>query len=328
VVNPNLFETNINFKILDYNQFQLTYFLNGHDVVKTGKFGEDFIDVDFNLLFSREANLTRNTIIDYSKLDYQIVIHKIDKLVHDYQKALKVENPDYTNVLVLTFEDILPVLETGKCQLTGLPFDFSPSEITFRNLYAPSLDRIDSNKGYSVDNCVACCSTCNRAKLAMDNPLQVYKVSKAIAELYFIDEESINNMNKAFENSINYLKTDSLVLDAGNIGSVYTWILPNSSIQNTQTITALTSGLYVVLVNNGCGTDIDSININLSTPINVDLGGIQNSCVSPILLDAGVQSPNSIFDWTFNGSAIANNNQTFLANFSGNYSVTVTNTAG
>jgi gliding motility-associated-like protein len=122
--------------------------------------------------------------------------------------------------------------------------------------------------------------------------------------------------------------TDSLVLDAGNIGSVYTWILPNSSIQNTQTITALTSGLYVVLVNNGCGTDIDSININLSTPINVDLGGIQNSCVSPILLDAGVQSPNSIFDWTFNGSAIANNNQTFLANFSGNYSVTVTNTAG
>ena len=108
VVNPNLFETKINFKIIDYNQFQLTYFLNGHDVVKTGKFGEDFIDVDFNLLFSREANLTRNTIIDYSKLDYQIVIHKIDKLVHDYQKALKVENPDYTNVLVLTFEDILP----------------------------------------------------------------------------------------------------------------------------------------------------------------------------------------------------------------------------
>jgi hypothetical protein len=63
----------------------------------------------------------------------------------------------------LIFEDILPVLEIGKCQLTGLPFDFSPSKISFRNLYAPSLDRIDSNKGYSKDNVRIVLSSVNTA---------------------------------------------------------------------------------------------------------------------------------------------------------------------
>jgi hypothetical protein len=29
------------------------------------------------------------------------------------------------------------------------------------------LDRVDNTKGYSIDNCVPCCTTCNRAKLKM-----------------------------------------------------------------------------------------------------------------------------------------------------------------
>ncbi len=29
------------------------------------------------------------------------------------------------------------------------------------------IDRIDNNKGYTVDNCVTCCSVCNRAKYTM-----------------------------------------------------------------------------------------------------------------------------------------------------------------
>lgn len=52
----------------------------------------------------------------------------------------------------LTIDDILPIVKAGKCQLTGLMFDFKPSEKTFRNPYAPSLDRIDSHKGYTKDN--------------------------------------------------------------------------------------------------------------------------------------------------------------------------------
>jgi hypothetical protein len=43
-------------------------------------------------------------------------------------------------------------LKKGTCELTGLPFDFSPSKNTYLNKYAPSLDRIDSDKGYTKDN--------------------------------------------------------------------------------------------------------------------------------------------------------------------------------
>jgi len=47
-----------------------------------------------------------------------------------------------------------PKLETGKCELSGLDFDLGgPAAGMSRNPYAPSIDRIDSGKGYTKDNC-------------------------------------------------------------------------------------------------------------------------------------------------------------------------------
>lgn len=40
-------------------------------------------------------------------------------------------------------------LKYGKCELSGLEFDF----LTPSGPYAPSVDRIDSTKGYEVSNC-------------------------------------------------------------------------------------------------------------------------------------------------------------------------------
>ena len=34
------------------------------------------------------------------------------------------------------------------------------------------IDRINTNKGYNIDNCVACCEMCNKAKL--DNSLEIF----------------------------------------------------------------------------------------------------------------------------------------------------------
>lgn len=57
---------------------------------------------------------------------------------------------DYT--LTLEDEKELYFAANGRCQVTGIPFGPKPVDSYFRNPYAPSLDRIDSSKGYHKDN--------------------------------------------------------------------------------------------------------------------------------------------------------------------------------
>lgn len=66
-------------------------------------------------------------------------------------------------VFELTFEDLQQIWDNqdGKCYYTGLDMNFT------YNLSLPkqmSLDRKDSNKGYTKDNCVLCCQFINYAK--------------------------------------------------------------------------------------------------------------------------------------------------------------------
>lgn len=50
----------------------------------------------------------------------------------------------------LTVEDILPLLEAGVCQVTGIEFVFEAGKGT--NPYSPTIDRIDSSRGYVRGN--------------------------------------------------------------------------------------------------------------------------------------------------------------------------------
>lgn len=51
---------------------------------------------------------------------------------------------------------------------------------TYKGELFNGIDRIDSNLGYSVDNCVPCCATCNRMKMDLDIDDWMYKMSKII----------------------------------------------------------------------------------------------------------------------------------------------------
>ncbi len=44
-------------------------------------------------------------------------------------------------------------LRNGKCELTGIDFIFETRQNGHRNPYSPSLDRKDSSKGYTPENC-------------------------------------------------------------------------------------------------------------------------------------------------------------------------------
>jgi hypothetical protein len=59
--------------------------------------------------------------------------------------------------VTITLEDVLSLYERsgGLCSLTGLPFDLTPPDRRRERFYrplAPSLDRVDSDKGYTPDN--------------------------------------------------------------------------------------------------------------------------------------------------------------------------------
>jgi len=53
----------------------------------------------------------------------------------------------------ITIDDVIPALESGVCEMTGLPFCLDkPNNGVSTHPYAPSIDRIDSNKDYTKDN--------------------------------------------------------------------------------------------------------------------------------------------------------------------------------
>ena len=53
----------------------------------------------------------------------------------------------------ITVDDVIPALERGVCEMTGLPFYLGkPADGVSTHPYAPSIDRIDSNKEYTKDN--------------------------------------------------------------------------------------------------------------------------------------------------------------------------------
>lgn len=70
-----------------------------------------------------------------------------------------------------------------KWDISNEEFDILQSQVCYFCGKDPlnGIDRLDNNKGYILDNCVSCCTVCNRAKLAMSETefLQwILKVSK------------------------------------------------------------------------------------------------------------------------------------------------------
>lgn len=52
----------------------------------------------------------------------------------------------------------------NRCALTGMPFDYSKSDEFICRPFAPSLDRKDTSKGYTLDNVQITCVMVNKAK--------------------------------------------------------------------------------------------------------------------------------------------------------------------
>jgi hypothetical protein len=83
----------------------------------------------------------------------------------------------------LSKEFIEAALKKGKCQATGVAFDFNESSggKGQSNPWSPSLDRIDPNKGYTKDNVQVVALIYNRAKGA-DSENDVRQLARKLCE--------------------------------------------------------------------------------------------------------------------------------------------------
>jgi len=130
---------------------------------------------------------TKNKLQTYCKICKNKIQAKYDASLHGRAKKLisTIHNSKRgkraSMEKTIIENDIFPILEAGYCQLTGLPFDFMPTNKTHKNPHAPSLDRIDSQKGYTKENCRVVLSAVNDA-LGENDDNDILPILKALVK--------------------------------------------------------------------------------------------------------------------------------------------------
>lgn len=88
--------------------------------------------------------------------NYQATINAI---IHDYKKRAKQKNLDFE-----LSENQVRHLFQSDCFYCGSPPSSKRHCIGYGIFIRNGIDRVDNEKGYTTDNCVPCCWTCNRMK--------------------------------------------------------------------------------------------------------------------------------------------------------------------
>lgn len=105
----NIEEQRMRFQILSLDSFEI--FLTGNDGKIEhflGVFGVELINLHFNLLVEKEQSINKSTIAGLTSSHYEFEIHSTKTLVKNIQSKLLVENPEYTNIMKISLDDIIP----------------------------------------------------------------------------------------------------------------------------------------------------------------------------------------------------------------------------
>ncbi len=108
-------------------------------------------------LTSHERKLPWKLIKIYNE-DCDITIATLAGIYRSARFSAKVKNLEFT---ITPFELVeIANSSNGKCMLTGIKWSiYEQGGKAGKRVWAPSLDRIDSNKGYTKNNCrLVCCA--------------------------------------------------------------------------------------------------------------------------------------------------------------------------
>lgn len=107
-INPEFYETVFDFDIIDARQYEILYEKNGKKTALRGEFDKELVDLNFRITVFGEDALKGASLESLKEIFYQFRIHSREYLIYNIQNGLKIENPEYTNILRLELKDIIP----------------------------------------------------------------------------------------------------------------------------------------------------------------------------------------------------------------------------
>ncbi|PBQ31545.1 hypothetical protein CNR22_07115 [Sphingobacteriaceae bacterium] len=107
-INPAYYEQVFDFRIIDFDSYEISFQQNGEKQVKKGRFGENLIDIDLPIKISRVENFTKETGASFKEILYQFSIHSKDFLISNIRGNLAVQNPEFTQILKVDLKDVIP----------------------------------------------------------------------------------------------------------------------------------------------------------------------------------------------------------------------------
>ena len=106
VLNRKLYELPVDFKIIDANNYSISYELEGVNISRTHKFDSTEFSVDYSI----NTNLTKSfDFKNSSEVNYKIVVHSMNYWVNRILRNIKVDNLDYTSILTIELNDEVPI---------------------------------------------------------------------------------------------------------------------------------------------------------------------------------------------------------------------------
>lgn len=152
--------------------------------------------VYLNRHFNDKTCAERRTLIENARQRKQMARNKpgIIRARRIWHAAKRRANKK-TITFSIQLERVLNSILKGECEKTGLPFDFSKPRGGWSNPFCPSIDRIDTQKGYTCDNVQVVAGMYNQGKCDA-NEIDFIAMCVAVAEKHADDPAVIQRLKE------------------------------------------------------------------------------------------------------------------------------------
>ncbi|MBA3664536.1 MAG: polysaccharide biosynthesis tyrosine autokinase [Bacteroidetes bacterium] len=107
-INPGYYEKVFDFRVIDFDNYEISFEENGDKKIKKGKFNVPLIDTELLITVERTDIFSENKVNDFKSFLYQFSVHTTDYLINNIRANLTIDNPEFTNILEIGLKDILP----------------------------------------------------------------------------------------------------------------------------------------------------------------------------------------------------------------------------